>query len=191
MGIEDNKKDPPMWFTMQGCPELAAPTKINVKVAVLRTHHCAHVAPLTPPVVLPIEERTPDTCPLLRSMGFGVLPWERKPEFTQDCPKCRQSDMTIAEAVTKLESKANGSRPLLMVSHMAKRNRRHRFAEPTDQDRVHNMTHDDEMREWHRDGEACFMSKLYGQISAFERHMAYTWEESDRMFHEMWHGEGE
>tara|TARA_R110002050_G_scaffold10775_3_gene36564 strand:- start:470 stop:940 length:471 start_codon:yes stop_codon:yes gene_type:complete len=149
--------------------------KIDLLVAVQRTQHCAHVEP-----IVDSREHIP---------SWFFMDWD-EPDESAECPKCVPLKMSVGRAVQQLEQKSNGSRPLVMVSHMVKRNRRHRFAEPTDQDRVHNMINDDDMREWHRDGDPCFRSELHGRSSAFENHMSYTWEESDRMFHRMWHGEG-
>lgn len=156
--------------------------KIDLLIAVQRTMNCAHVEPI-------VDHRTrPEQ---------WVLTDVDEPDDSTECPKCATLEMSVGSAVRKLERKANGNRPLVMTSQMADRKRRHRHAEPTDEDRIHNMSHDDDMRGHHRDGdEVQYCVRRDGHHwhphrSPFGEHMAYTWEESDRMFHKMWHGEGE
>jgi len=128
-------------------------TADDLKVVVLMTQDCAHAE----------ADRSPEAS----AEGDG----ERE-----------EHKLTLGQAVPKLEQESNGCRPLLMESHMVRRNRRHRFAEPTTDDRIHNMTHDDDMRRYHRDGDM----KEERAVDA----MRYTWEESDQMFHSLWNERG-
>ena len=102
---------------------------------------------------------------------------------------------TIAQRVRALAKRANGKRPLVMATYVLERRRRHRHAEATDTDRIHNASYDDDMREHHCDGDDVHYAPKQDSFSYssshFADHMAYTWEESDRMFDKVWHGESE
>tara|TARA_Y100001938_G_scaffold150458_1_gene241459 strand:- start:2030 stop:2473 length:444 start_codon:yes stop_codon:yes gene_type:complete len=101
---------------------------------------------------------------------------------TETLPKDRNKKQTIAQRVRALAKQSNGKRPLMMATHVPERRRRHRHAEATEIDRLHNASYDGGA-----DNPCCDYSL---KCSCWTR-AEYAWEESDRMFDKAWHGESE
>lgn len=151
--------------------------KIDLTQAIQRSCGCTHVEPIAD-----LRDRLTDGLfAHLEEPESNENQWRLEGTNTWVCSRCVSKQTRVGEAVKKFERQSNGSRPLVMTSHIVNRKRRHRHAESDGYDTALALIFDQEVPGVDKDTRS--FNTLVASLDYFQ-------EESDQMFHEAWHASG-